>query len=191
MLVTVALHIMLVGVTCGVNSCWARSDVGSVCALCVFEQGLTAVACGMTCVFATVVRVSLCRFECSCSNACSTNYRGPSDSQYYFGGFLTIIIVQWATKPYTNYKAPIVLSDCILVFESCPGGLVGFCSRFLTAPWNPGLKDNNSSSNGSNNENDNHTTTTATATATTTTTMTAATTTLNPTKPSCPKPGAL
>ena len=54
---------------CGVKTCGARSGIES--ALCACRQGMFAVACCVTCVLASVVRVPLCCIECACDLSAS------------------------------------------------------------------------------------------------------------------------
>ena len=90
----------------GVNTCWARSGIRQ-CLVCACRQGMFAVACGVTCVLAAVVRVPLCSFECSCSSACSAVGRHSS------------------TVP------PLRAFGCGWICWSCPRGLAGFLFGFL------------------------------------------------------------
>ena len=34
--------------------------------------------------------------------------RGLNNCQYYFAGFLIMITVKWASKPYSNYEGPYI-----------------------------------------------------------------------------------
>ena len=62
---------------------------------------------------AAVAVVGVAVATCSRSNMASKDlqspyYRGLNDYLYYLGGFLTIIIVRWAPKPYSYYAGPYI-----------------------------------------------------------------------------------
>ena len=78
---------------CGVKT--SGREVGSESVSCACRQGLVAVACYVTCVLATVVRVSLCWFECSCSSACSAVGRHscfPISPSHPVSGIRTLVV---------------------------------------------------------------------------------------------------
>ena len=77
--------------------------------------------------------------------------RGLNNYLYYFGGFLIIIIVYWAPKPFSNYFGPYITRRCYRGFWGlgCEGLRVqagvlrgGGCLKSFAGVWRvfPGLQ---------------------------------------------------